>query len=267
MVDRHVTLKFLRDKTTGIVLSGGGVKGASHIGVLQALLEFGIEPMVVSGASAGALVGALYAKGLVPLDILRFFRDTPLFRYNLVSIQKPGFFDTERYQQFLETYIPENTFEALSRKLYIVATNLQKGEITYFSKGNLLLPLLASAALPPVFSPVLINNELYSDGAIMNNFPVEPLVSHADYIIGSYTSIAEPMHAAQITTALKLTTRVNSLMIHANALHSLRLCDVLFQPSHLNKVGVLDKKGLDKAYQIGYDHAMFTLDRIFETQV
>lgn len=59
---------------TGIVLSGGGVRGVAHIGVLRALLDHGIAPQCVAGVSAGALVGALYAAGHSPREMLRFFQ-------------------------------------------------------------------------------------------------------------------------------------------------------------------------------------------------
>ncbi|WP_321978467.1 patatin-like phospholipase family protein, partial [Aureibaculum sp. 2210JD6-5] len=87
----------IEGKAIGLVLSGGGVKGMAHIGVIKALKEHGINAEIISGVSAGALVGALYANGLDESDMLHFFRQTPLFKYNFLSINKPGLFDTEKY--------------------------------------------------------------------------------------------------------------------------------------------------------------------------
>ena len=164
-----MNLSEIESKSVGLVLSGGGVKGMAHIGMIQALNEFGISSHAVSGTSVGALIGALYANGNSVKEMLQFFKETPLFRYHFMTILKPGLLDTERYFDLLAKYLPDNSFETLERKLYVIATDLQKGDEKIFSEGELIKPLLASAALPPVFSPVAINGRLYADGGIMNN--------------------------------------------------------------------------------------------------
>ena len=250
----------LQDKKISLVLSGGGVKGIAHIGILKALHEHGIFPEIISGVSAGAIVGALYANNISIQEMLVFFKETPLLRYNFVTINKPGFFDTDKYKKYLSFHFPENTFEALKRPLHIVATNIQEGKAEFFNSGELITPILASAALPPVFSPVTFNNKLYVDGGVMNNFPVEPLIDTSDYIIGSYTSSMTTLSTAQLKNSFQLTQRTNVLMLHANACHKLKIPNLLFNPPHLDKIGILDKKGLEKAYTLGYDYASKKLE-------
>lgn len=251
-------------KKIGLVLSGGGVKGVAHVGVLKALKEHDISPDIVSGASAGAIVGALYANGVSPVDMLAFFKDTPLFKYSHFTIIKPGLFDTNKYLVFFEKFFPNNLFEALEKQLFVVATNLQKGEAQFFSKGELLNVVLASAAIPPVFSPVKINGQLYTDGGIMNNFPVEPLIDTSDYIIGSYTTSMKPVGVDQLKNSLQLSQRANLLMLHSNVKEKLNIPDLLFTPKNLDSIGVLDKTGVEKAYAIGYDYASKLLDSKFK---
>ena len=125
------------DKTIGLVLSGGGVKGIAHIGVLKALMQRDIYPDIISGASAGALVGGLYADGASVEDMLSFFKETPLLKYNFMTINKPGLFDTDKYLPFFEDYFSAHHFESLEKKLTVVTTNLQKGEQVFFEKGEL----------------------------------------------------------------------------------------------------------------------------------
>ncbi|MEW4923802.1 patatin-like phospholipase family protein [Algibacter sp. 2305UL17-15] len=247
-------------KTIGLVLSGGGVKGIAHIGVLKALLERDIYPDVISGVSAGAIVGALYADGASVEDMLLFFKETPLLKYNFVSINKPGLFDTDKYLPFFEDYFSAHHFEDLEKKLTIVATNLQKGESRFFNKGELFQPLLASAALPPVFSPVLIDGCFYADGGIMNNFPVEPLIDDCELIIGSYTTSMREIGKGQIKNSFQISQRTNLLMLHANSREKLCIPDLLFVPKELDKIGIFDKKGIDKGFTIGYDFARRKLD-------
>jgi len=70
----------LEDKSIGLVLSGGGVRGMAHIGLIKAMREHQIEAKVVAGTSIGALVGALYANDNSVEDMLKFFKETPLFQ-------------------------------------------------------------------------------------------------------------------------------------------------------------------------------------------
>lgn len=250
----------LSEKKIGLVLSGGGVKGIAHVGLIKALLERNIKPDVVSGASAGAIVGALYANGVSPLEMLHFFKETPLLKYNFFSINKPGLFDTNKYLLFFEKFFQKDSFEALEKKLYIATTNLQKGEVHYFSEGDLLKTILASAALPPVFSPVEIKGELYADGGIVNNYPIEPLVGTTDYIIGSYVTQINTLDKNQLKSSFQLSQRATHLILHANVQEKLHIADLLFIPKNIETIGVLDKKAIEKAFNLGYEYAATLLD-------
>lgn len=252
----------LTSKKIGLVLSGGGVRGMAHIGVLRALEEYGISADIVSGSSVGALVGALYANGIPVQDMLTFFKETPLFKYNFITILKPGLVDTERYFDVFKDYFPEDSFDRLQRELHVVATNLQEGGEEFFHEGELILPLLASAALPPVFSPVEINNCLYADGGIMNNFPIEPLSGKVDYLIGSNVSVIKKVDKKAIGSSLQLANRTTALMIYAINRQKIGQCDLIFEPLELESIGVLDKKGIEKAYTIGYRSAVQKLNTI-----
>lgn len=242
-------------KSVGLVLSGGGVRGMAHIGVLRAMQEHGISAEIVSGSSVGALVAALYANGNSIADMLSFFKETPLFRYNFITILKPGLVDTERYIEIFKGYFPEDDFSALERELFVVATNLQKGEEEFFSTGELIRPLLASAALPPVFSPVSIHDCLYGDGGIMNNFPLEPIKGRVDFMIGSNVSVIKKVEKKQIRSSFQLASRTSALMIYAINRAKIHQCDMIIEPMELDKIGVLDKAGIERAYIIGYEHA------------
>ncbi len=228
----------------------------AHIGLIKAMEEYELSADVVSGSSVGALVGALYANGNSVDEMLAFFKETPLFKYNFLTILKPGFIDTDRYFDIFRGYFSENSFESLQKKLHVVATNLQQGEQTFFSNGELIGPLLASAALPPVFSPVELNGQLYADGGIMNNFPSEPVREKVDFLIGSNVSTVGGLEKSDLKNSWQITGRVTGLMIYANNQKKLKTCNLLLEFRELEKIGVLDRKGIEKAYQIGYDYGM-----------
>ncbi|MDF0714756.1 patatin-like phospholipase family protein [Muricauda sp. 334s03] len=252
----------LEDKSIGLVLSGGGVRGMAHIGLIKAMREHQIEAKVVAGTSIGALVGALYANDNTVDEMLTFFKETPLFQYSFFAINKPGFIDTERYVSIFKNFFPDNSFKSLKRPLFVVATDLMKGNEKVFYDGELIKPLLASAALPPVFSPVNIEDVLYADGGIMNNFPKEYVDHLTDYIIGSNVSITVPLQKKDLRNSLQLTARVTSLMIHASNHEKLQECDLFIEPGELDTIGVLDKKGIKNAFDIGYEHGSRALEKL-----
>ncbi|MGC1517021.1 MAG: patatin-like phospholipase family protein [Maribacter sp.] len=248
-------------KSVGLVLSGGGVRGMAHIGVIKAMEEFGIEASVVAGSSVGALVGALYAADKSVTDMLRFFKETPLFKYNYFAVAKPGLINTERFIDTFLQYFPEDRFEALKKELHVVATNLEKGEEVFIGQGELVKALLASAALPPVFSPVEYNGELHADGGIMNNFPSEPVLKRVDYVIGSNVSLVSTLDKKYLNNSFQLTARVTGLMIYAINREKINNCHLVIEPQELEHIGILDRKGIEKAYAIGYEAAVRTFEK------
>ena len=161
------------------------MRGVGHIALLKALEELELEPSAISGVSIGAIIGALYASGYRADELLTIFRKTPLFRLSTFTLLKPGFLNSEKNLRLLEEFLPADRFSALSKKLFVTTTNLQQSRYEIFSEGPLYRPLMASAALPPIFSPVEINGELHTDGCIMNSFPTEPLLDQCDLLFGS----------------------------------------------------------------------------------
>ena len=251
------------DKEIGLVLSGGGVRAIAHIGLIQALLENEIVPNYISGTSGGALVGALYAAEYSSKEMIHFFKKTPILDFSLYALNKPGFLDSEKYEKFFKKYFKENAFEKLKFPLTTTATNLLSGKLEYFREGELIKPLIASCALPPLFSPLKINNNYYSDGGILNNFPVEPLKKKKlKNIIGSFVNPITPIKESDINTSLKLVYRVYHLGLEANNLKKFNSCNYVFEPKEIDKIGTLETKAIDQALEIGYNHAKKEINNI-----
>ncbi len=246
----------------GLVLSGGGVRALGHVGFIKALLEEGIVPDGVSGTSGGALVAALYAYGYSIDDMLNFFRKTPLLSISLYTFNKPGLMDSEKYYTHFKKFFPEDNFDTLKYPTYISATNLLSGKLDFFSEGELINPLIASSALPPVFSPVEINGNLYSDGGILNNFPIEPLENNFEKIIGSFVNPLKPTSKSQINSTIKLIYRVYHIGLDANDIRKFSRCNYVLTPVELSKVNVLDRSMVNKAFQIGYKLARKEMPQI-----
>ena len=95
----------------------------------------------------------------------------------------------------------------------------------------------------------------------MNNFPKEYVEQESDFIIGSNVSIAGKLQKKDLSNSLQLASRITGLMVYASSHEKLQQCHLQLEPNALEGIGVLDKKGIEKAYNIGYDAASFALDK------
>lgn len=256
----------MKERGYGIVLSGGGVRGIAHLGVLKALEEHQIIPEVIAGASAGAIVGAFYAAGHSLEDILYFFKTTSMFSWQNYTYRKPGILDTDKFEPVFAAYLPEDDFAALNKPLYISATDIISGKNVLFSEGALVRKVLASAAFPIVLSPVWIDNTYYADGAITNNFPVEPLLPLCDTIIGSYVSPLNKIEPDSLTTSMAVLERTLKIGMATLSESKFCHCDLLIAPHELNEVGTFSLKRIDEVYEIGYETAHRQLEAMLTSE-
>jgi len=255
-----------KSKNVGLVLSGGGFKGVAHIGAIQALEEAGIIANSISGTSAGAIVGSLYAGNYPLQEIKNFIKKTPVFKFNRFTRKKPGFLDSEKFQKDLEAFFPENSFEALPKKLFITATNLVEGTTKVFNSGQLIKPILASAAFPGVFTPVMIDDELYADGGILDNFPTSPLKKKCDFIIGIDVSPIKKPKISDFKHSYNVMQRAYYLSAMPNVELKFKHCDIVVQPQQLINHGLFNSSSLEKVYDLGYQEAKKQIDAFLKNQ-
>lgn len=247
----------------GVVLSGGGSRGLAHAGVLAALRDAGIEPDCISGTSAGALVGALYAAGYDDAATLEFFETTSPFRLSrLAAFGKPGLLDTSKIEDDLLKYFPDDAFEALDRKLFVSATDLVEGDVEIFSSGPLVRPLLASASIPMVFTPTEFGGRLFADGGIVDNFPIDPLLGLCDVIVGVYASPLSHLEEPAFDNSFEVTQRALEIgMFHASE-RKFHQADLVLAPSRLRRYGTFDSRRHAEIVELGAEVAREHLDSI-----
>ncbi len=238
----------------GIVLSGGGVRGIAHLGVLKALSSAGITFSKISGASAGTIVGALFAQGVDPYEILQLFLKTRLLKYIRPSIGVSGLLSLKNTTPLFKEYLPHDSFSELKIPLVIAATNFSAGKLVYFSSGNLIEAIQASCAIPGVFKPIIINNDIYMDGGVLNNFPVEPLLNDCDLIIGSSCNYLPVV--SKITNFRKMAERAAMISISADIDMKRKLCDVFIEPKGMGETSVFDIKKAEEIYWIAYEETL-----------
>lgn len=241
----------------GIAFSGGGARGIAHIGVLQALEEHGFAPQVLSGASAGSIVGALYASGQTPQQILEFVKGASVLKIVKVGLPYSGLTKLTYLRDRLAAFIPEDSFEALPKKLYVAVTNLNTGQLEILDSGPLFQAVMASSALPLVFQPVEIDGQLYVDGGLLENMPIRPLVyADVDLIIGVNVMPLVDAPNKSVQSVFGIATRCFDLSIQANTRPNVELCDLYIEPVGVRRYHIFQFNKYREFYEIGYQSAM-----------
>lgn len=215
----------------GLVLSGGGAAGLTHIGVIQALEENGIPIDHITGSSMGALIGAMYAAGLSPWEIDSLFRTElymtmaeggvePRYQYyfkdgppdaSLISLKfdldttiqtslptnlrSPVLLDFEQLRGFAPAAALANyDMDQLFVPYRCVASDITNQRAVVFSRGDLVQAVRASMSYPFYFKPIRVEGNLMMDGGLYNNFPSDVMYSDfmPDFIIGSNVAYNAP---------------------------------------------------------------------------
>lgn len=247
---------------TGLALSGGGIRGLSHLGLLKALSENGISIDHISGTSAGAIVAAFYAAGLSPEQILELVLSVKPVRFIRPALTKDGFFRMEPVRELFEKHLPVKYLEELRIPVTISATRIRDAKTCYFSTGAIAPLLAAASAVPVLLMPVHIDDEAYIDGGIVNNLPVEPL-EDCDKIIGSLCNpIDENFQVKNIRTLIERTLLI---AVNTNTYSRRTKCDIIFEPEGLKPMRVFSLSHAEDIFRIGYEHALGRIDEIRRT--
>tara|TARA_R110001583_G_scaffold8329_2_gene40043 strand:- start:2546 stop:3346 length:801 start_codon:yes stop_codon:yes gene_type:complete len=245
----------------GLALSGGGVRGIAHIGVIKALEEHGISPNYIAGTSAGAIVGALYANGNSCKEILDFFKLTDVFSINKFALGKPGIIDTEKLYDSFKVILGTDDFHVLKKHLYITATNIIDGTLHIFNEGELIRPILASAAFPAVFTLIQIGEDHFIDGGTLNNFPVDLITGQCDKIIGVYVNPFEKKNIKDLKHSFSVLDRAYKIRSAHDSISKFKDCSVVISPRELKKVGTFTVRDMDAVFNLGYEAAMAKLTK------
>jgi len=236
---------------TGIILSGGGARGFAHAGILKALNESDIYPEVISGVSAGAIVGALYADGHSPDEIYEIFSsEDNFFNFVRFTVPRRGIFKTVGLSTNLGKNLRSEKFGDLEIPLYVAATNISTGKMVYFHEGEILPAVLASASIPVLFEPVEIDGDLYVDGGVLDNFPVAPVQEQCKRLIGVSLN---PIQAEEDFSHLfRIAERSFRLSVSANIRDKFDACEMVFEPEELGSFGLLDASRGEEMFDLGY---------------
>lgn len=240
----------------GLVLSGGGAVGFAHIGALMALEEEGIKISMVSGASMGAIIGAMYAYGYSAQDILnivedqKFYKKSNIFTFNIFN--RGGLSSHKKVQKILDTILHVNSFDSLQLFFALSMTDFASLETEYaFSGDKLKEKILASVSIPSIFNPMEIDGKIYVDGGVMNNLPIEPIRDKCNKVIMIDVNVVG--NNALTSGKLKIGYRAGMAMFKQMNADRIAQADYYIGLSELEKYNLLDFGKYDAIIKIGYE--------------
>lgn len=279
----------------GVVLSGGGVRGFAHIGVLKALEENGIPIDYITGTSAGALVGSSYVIGRSPTEIEKIFTHKEFIQYGkgiiseedlyyFLSKEKDPSWFTIKFgiDSALRAKLPrsvinsapadftllESTAQASARANYnfdrfmipfrCVASDIKSKKQIIYKEGDLGFAVRASMAFPLYFPPLTINDQILFDGGIYNNFPIDVMLNdfNPDIII-AVNAAGDP----EIPSDDNVLSQVKNILVAIEDSKLLRENDVLIEPD-INNISVFAFESAQAAIDSGYAAAMRLMPEI-----
>jgi NTE family protein len=245
---------------TGLVLSGGGARGFAHIGALKAMNEHGIFPDVISAVSAGSIVGSMYADGHSPDEIFEQFSEWDI--YKILRFYRPGLgvLKAIGIRKTLSKHLSKNNLEELNIPLIISATNFAKATTEYFTEGSIIDAVMASSAVPLVLKPYIINGNMYVDGGLMNNLPIQPIEHNCDYIIG--INVNPVKETSQFNSFRNYADRVLHLAIHANVSANIGKFNLYIEPEKLSDFGLFKLSSAKEIFEAGYRYTYELLERM-----
>ncbi len=271
----------------GLVLAGGGAKGAAHVGVLKVLEELHVPIDCIAGTSMGALIGAGYASG-VPSEFMRTFltgidwqavvgglgqRDLEPIEQkrqgvtysntlemgiqNHKVIMPPGLVKTAGIEDLLRGFVAKarsvSDFDSLPIPYRAVATDMLTGNMVVIDKGDLATAMRASMAIPGGFAPVVTDGKILADGGLVRNIPVDIARELCADVVIVVNLVEPPVQADNLRSATQLLMRTVDVMIEANEglqLQSLTAQDVRIDVE-MGDIGTADFERVPETFALG----------------
>lgn len=287
-------LCYSQNQKVGLVLSGGGAHGLTHVGVLQALEENNIKVDYITGTSIGALVGAMYAAGYSPEQMKTLFTSQDYYKMSKGEIKDPYKYlinSDDRGASLLSVrfssdsifkpVLPTNLINAAAIDLNLalslasaealagynfnnlmipfrcVASDIHAKDEVIFSSGSLSKAVRASMSYPFFIQPIKIDGKLLFDGGLYNNFPADIMCSDfkPDFVIGSNVTANNPVPAED-----DLITQIRTMLMYQSGFEVECAPGIMIEP--VLTTGTFDFEKASEIIEIGYQATISKIDSI-----
>jgi NTE family protein len=265
-----------------LVLGGGGLKGFAHIGVIRALKELKIDPLVVAGTSIGALIAAAYGNDMPVKEMeerARNLKRRDLFRLNRMGMllertKSPSIYLEDPLRQVVEGVVQQSSFQKLKRRVLVNTVDIQRGsQVVWGLHGlrdvSVIDAVYASCALPGFYPPGYVGGRLCVDGGVLDNLPVSIAGRGMDVVIAVDTGSSDLEPENDIATAgfTSIYMRAATTMMHALQLVPFEQWTkppmILIRPK-VNHIGWFSFSETNEVLEAGYTAAMDALQHFEE---
>ena len=244
----------------GLALGGGAAKGFAHIGVIKMLEAHGFKPEVVSGTSAGSVVGALYASGMDAFQMQQHAVALDEASIRDLSLFSGGVLKGQALQDYVNRTIGQRPFDKMKKPFAAVATQLATGQRTIFVRGNVGQAVRASCSIPGVFEPVKIGDALYVDGGLVSPVPVDAARQlGADFVIA--VDISTRVTGKTPDSMLGVVNQTITIMGQKLGEQELSRADIVIRP-RVNDIGPADFEQRARAIVEGEKAALAALPQL-----
>jgi NTE family protein len=252
----------MKKKKIALALGGGGVRGLAHIGVMEVLIEHGIEPDVIVGTSAGSIIGALYCDNpdikAVKDKMLHIKRQDVMHfsMLNSVGLLTGAYspMSLDRLVKFLKSTLSTLEITEFKIKYAAVATDIVHHRPYYFDDGSVIDAILASTALPPIFSPHKFDGMLLIDGGITNPVPVS-IAREYDPDIVIAVNINSPGTEAVTRNIFEISMQALYTSYYCLSVEQSKQADFVIHPN-LQKYNIFEDRRNQEIYDAGRAEAL-----------
>ena len=253
-------------KKFGLTLGSGGARGIAHVGFLKALEENGIKPDWICGCSMGAIVGACYAYGMTPDEMIASAKKIKLFQILALDpfpYNNKGFAQGAKLEKVLAKFLKGATFENIKIPFSCVSYDLLEGKTIWHHDGNLLRAVRASCSIPIVFEPVKDNGRLLVDGGINERVPIKYTREMGADIVIAVDVLGDVRPTKRIKNLIELVTRATDILEFTVAKYKKdeEQADLLL-PVDLGDASQYQIKTVNLAFEAGYKLGMENIDKI-----
>jgi NTE family protein len=248
----------------GLALSGGAARGAAHLGVLRALEENEVPIDAIAGASAGALIGGMYAAGLSIAQLEAMARKFRWRHMGRPSFSRLGLQSNAPMEKFLRANLPLTRFEDLRIPFAALATDLKTGTaIVLRDKGDLTFAIRASVCLPAFFVPVPdAAGRLLVDGGLVANLPISYTRDlGADIVIAVDLSADGAKFMDRPHTVLGVLTQVFVAVERIVSQQEAATADLIISP-RIGHIRWDQTRRADELMKIGYEAGLASIGQI-----
>jgi NTE family protein len=251
----------VREKTDIVLsLSGGGARGAFHLGVLQYIDEQNITVKAICSTSIGSIVAVSYASRVSPKEQLAILKSKSLRKMFSFAWFKESIFKVDMDSEVIDALVKKDKLQDLNIPVYITALDLQSGDEVVFSSGDIKTICQASSALVPAFRPVEYEGRVLVDGGFYNHLPFEPLKKYNLPIVGvNLHPLLKKKSRPRLMSYLK---KVIAIKMYKRVDMQKDLLDFYISNDELANFSIFSLKNFDELFEMGYEEAKKVLANV-----